>query len=701
MLWHNMLCRTLAWSMEKDIRIHYNNGKVRTGINGLDELLYGGLQLQTVTYQRKGVETSDIRPLTISIVGDTGTSRSMLAMQLLHGITKSLMAMKTGCETSEGFIRLGSPVFFSSHDKLNLSDMLIDMTISKCVNKVIEDNAYCDTGEEVWGRDRFCRRVFSVSDSDDSNIELDKLDCYLGKEIAEYNIMTNSLEIHYCNNGNPECSEKKCLSFRRKADDLGKYRLRAEEEKDTDIKELFDEFFDVKIKSFEEEVADDNNGVVIPCVVFDRDRSMENGDNPEKTGRYRDKIKKIEKQKAFVRIYINDRNTSTDGYDMIIDMRNYTEPELRYMSHQLSIHKCSLQDAAKGWHQYKKRNAGIEVYPSVHVILQRRNHMPKDVLRAAQGILSETYQRYVERSTYRKESGIASLNDFIDKETVFKYKKNKLWQLYRNYANPDSTETVIENILTGSNDGYCQVTAIIGLPNTFKRHLALAGTFSASCRGEHTLNILIGNDDDRIFRKMICPAAIFRNPEKTVESKCCKCMECYECIHFKEIRTGCITSDELFYYLTHQIKLSSKNESKRIRRIVIDDLQKIEFCFPLLHKDPLFLPSLISICKVHGVDLFILCDRTSELAESLRAQADNVVLTERTSENYLNIFVERYDGYSYPSRMWGCEVLDVKDLFYCDIDHDRNGRETKYYSLNRRRTRSIQVYSLEDVWNRK
>lgn len=55
--------------------------------------------------------------------------------------------MKTGCETSEGFIRLGSPVFFSNHDKLNLSDMLIDMIISKCVNKVIEDNAYCDTGE--------------------------------------------------------------------------------------------------------------------------------------------------------------------------------------------------------------------------------------------------------------------------------------------------------------------------------------------------------------------------------------------------------------------------------------------------------------------------------------------------------------------------------------------------------------------------
>ena len=134
--------------------------------------------------------------------------------------------------------------------------MLIDMTISKCVNKVIEDNAYCDTGEEVWGRDRFCRRVFSVSDSDDSNIELDKLDCYLGKEIAEYNIMTNSLEIHYCTMAIRNAAKKNACLSEERLTSWGNTDFAQKKKKDTDIKELFDEFFDVKIKSFEE-VADD------------------------------------------------------------------------------------------------------------------------------------------------------------------------------------------------------------------------------------------------------------------------------------------------------------------------------------------------------------------------------------------------------------------------------------------------------------
>lgn len=678
---------------EGHIKIHYNNGKVKTGISGLDELLYGGLQLQVWNY-RNNRENIEVRPLRISIVGDTGTSRSLLAMQLLHGITKSLRSMKANCDETKDVVRLGYPVFFSGHDKQNLSDLLIDMVISKCVNKVIEDNAYCDAGEEVWNKDRFCKRVFSVSDKVDTNIELDKLDIYLGKEIAEYNIMSNSLEIHSCFNGNFESDEEHCLSFVRKYDNLADYSLNLDENKDKDVKELFDEFFDVEIKDFGENVTISDKETIIPCVVFDRESSINDDKSQE---RYNNRIKDFEKRRVFVKIYINDRSASTDGYDMIIDMRNYMEPELRYMSHQLSILKSSLQDTAKGWHQYKKRNSGIEVYPSVHVILQRRNHMPKDVLRAAQGILAETYLRYMENTKYNKKNENISLNNFIDREEIRENKKQKLIRLYENFAEQESTETVIEKILTGTSDGFCQVTAIIGLPNTFKRHIALAGTFSACCRGKHTLNILMGNDDNRIFRKMICPAAIFRNPEKTMKSKCDKCMTCYDCIHFKEIRTGCISSDELFYYLIHQIKLSSKKSCKRISRVVIDDLQKIEFCFPLLHKDPLFLPSLISICKVHGVDLFILCDRKSELAESLRAQADNVILTERTHSNGLNIYVERYDGPSYPSRIWGCAVSDIKDLFYCDIERDKCNDERKIYSLNRKRTRSLQVFSLENI----
>lgn len=56
----------------------YNGEKIKTGITGLDKLLFGGLCLQSPN------PTEVDRPLTIAIYGDKGTSKALLAMQLLH-----------------------------------------------------------------------------------------------------------------------------------------------------------------------------------------------------------------------------------------------------------------------------------------------------------------------------------------------------------------------------------------------------------------------------------------------------------------------------------------------------------------------------------------------------------------------------------------------------------------------------------------
>jgi len=173
-------------------------------------------------------------------------------------------------------------------------------------------------------------------------------------------------------------------------------------------------------------------------------------------------------------------------------------------------------------------------------------------------------------------------------------------------------------------------------------------------------------------------------------------MECYKCIHFKEIRMGCISTDEFFYYLIQQLKVSleMKDKSQRIRRIVLDDLQKIEFCFPMIDKDSLFLSGLISICKDYAIDLFILCDKSSEKVNALRSNADNVICTDRNSEYDLDIFVERYAGYSSPSHIWGCHVTNIKDLFCCDAE----SKDKKKYRLNEKNLRGFKVCSLEKYW---
>ena len=196
---------------------------------------------------------------------------------------------------------------------------------------------------------------------------------------------------------------------------------------------------------------------------------------------------------------------------------------------------------------------------------------------------------------------------------------------------------------------------------------------------------------------MICPAAIFNNPKNILKKRCSDCIHCYRCIHFKEIRMGCISSDEFFYYLIQQLRVSnaSEDESRVIKRIVIDDLQKIEFCFPMIRKDSLFLTGLISICKDYNVDLFILCDKSSERVQELRAQADNVICTERTPAYDLNIYIERYSGPSSPSHIWGCHVTNIRELFYCDAEENN-----KKYRINEKSIENFSVYSMESYWEK-
>lgn len=197
-----------------------------------------------------------------------------------------------------------------------------------------------------------------------------------------------------------------------------------------------------------------------------------------------------------------------------------------------------------------------------------------------------------------------------------------------------------------------------------------------------------------MFKRMICPAMIFGAPREFFRCRAKQCFECYKCIHFKEIRMGCISSDEFFYYLMKQLRISreAEDESKRIKRIVIDDLQKIDFCFPMLSGDSLFLTALISICKDAEIDLFILCDKSSQLAQELRVQADNVICTERVGEE-IRFYVERYSGYSDPSRIFGCRVKNIKDLFSCNTDNDQ-----KEYSFNEGCIVGIPVSSMNDFW---
>ena len=236
------------------------------------------------------------------------------------------------------------------------------------------------------------------------------------------------------------------------------------------------------------------------------------------------------------------------------------------------------------------------------------------------------------------------------------------------------------------------ITAMIGAGNTYKRFITFGSIFSSSLAQEHTLIVLLNKNSDTIRRRLSCPARYRRGKDCTI------CHECYRYIHFMDICMANITPDEFIYYLDLQLK-TKYDDGKRIKRVVIDDLQIVDHCFPYLAKDNLFLSALGYICRERGVYSYVLCDKAGKKANELCVVADNIICTGRDEKGKLQIFIERYIGFTNtPSKIYcGC-VEKVKDLFECYYKKEGDNDKRWFYRLNSRQIDDDTVSSMDDFW---
>lgn len=688
--------------------INYNNEKISTDITGLDRLLFGGIQLQEMHSCKSNEPTSCEKELSVVIYGDNGTSKALFAMQLLHGLTKHLLKLPVISDNNG--IMLGSPVFYSPKKYAsNLSDMLLDTLISKCVNRIIEDNV---KNEKKWCGCKFSSAIFDVKSNDKIlQLECSKLDQYIGEEVVIYNNRTNALHLTVAHH--PSCikssNDSSNLIARRYSNQIGEY---SKSQLVKDLGELKDEFFDISIyakdNQLEKKHQEPLGSVYFPCVVID---GYINDDD-------RDWVERLRK-KTLVTIYVVDTEAESEKLnpDLLIEMRCHEDKVNRYMTYQLCIRKSVLQSTALGWHQYKKRDYGIEIYPSTHVTLQRRRHMPKALLRGYSDILSDTFQQYVDQNYFGRNENVATAySDYIrDKDNNHWKRLKRIYQTLQEdlHASGVLKEILIEPQFVETEEKEEEprgrVTAIIGESNTYKRYLSLGSTFSVACRKEHTLNVLLDQEYYTMRKRVVCPTWAFRSffnrisckADKLTDCRTCNkcklpnCHSCYSYIHFWDLRMGYITPDEFFYYLIRQINIFFEKEPNgvnRLKRIVIDDIQKIDYSFPLLQGDKLFLTTLISICKDYEIDLFILCDKKASLVHELRSMADNVICAERKDKE-CRLYIERFGGYNAPSHIFGCRIENIEELFYCTIEEKR-----KLFHLNENRIDNIFVPNMDHFW---
>ena len=665
--------------------------KLPTGIRGLDKVLYGGIDANVLKALQIGGNNIPRTPLVIVIKGrEDDNDKSMLAMQMLYGIAQSVENIKADYQHINS--DWNKPVMYSTYYQTHkLDDMFLDYFISSSLQEILRKKASKDANVNL-SSNIFTNLLFDSSNilcqgiSTKANFPYTAVanttDAMIGDGIIYYNRRTNSLHVKADLTAD---DNKYNQVYLRKFDSINEYRqMYSNKQQDT----LFYKYTGLHFLPFSmignltysqltTSIANPKELIAVDLSAYkDLAVTKING-----------LLNLLHDAKIVILVVDSTAEIPENRVNMMIELSQKVDN--MFVLKYLQITKSDSQDFAPGLHQYKKRDYGIEVYPRKELYLYERRYLQRALVYTHADAVTETYQQYMRQQKYYQGEDAVSYDDYKEELKKNKpffslYPQNYMQQMsidllnkilipvnplrQQNKKSKEKDDLMAEEYMYG-NAGF--VTAVVGKANTYKRFLTFGGIFGSACSKDHTLIVMMNKEESVTRRRLICPA----KPWKV--DKMDYCRECYGYIHFMNICMGNITPEEFLYYLEKQIEVPYDYESqKRIRRIVIDDLQILDFCFPRLEKNGLFLAALAELCRVHDIILYFLCDTASELLPTLRALADNVIFTKKDESGHPLIFVEKFAGYTNtPSKMYCGKVKNVNKLFRCVENHGINSFE--------------------------
>ncbi len=675
--------------------------KLSTSIRGLDKVLYGGIDaniLRPLHIDGENDKYIERNSLVIVIRGsEDDNDKCILAMQMLYGIAQSIEKAKALYQMF-GEDWNNEPIMYSTYyQKHKLDDLFLDFFISSSLQEILRKKASKVTSVNL-SSNIFTNILFDTSNilcqgiSRNANIPYPaiatKTDAMMGDGIIYYNRRTNSLHVKADLTADDNQYNQ---VYPRRYDSIEGYS-KSNYRKPQD--DLFYQYTGLHFLPFE--MVNVKQPWVVPTVgSLDRDLVAVDVSNEKKlTRRTIDHILDgLQEAKIAILCVDSTADIPENRANMIIELSQ--ELNHRFVLKYLQIVKSDSQEFYQGQHQYKKRDFGIEVYPRKESYLHERRYLQRALVYTHADALTETYQQYMKLQKYYFDTPTTTYEDYEaelaseeSKPFYAIYPKNYMEQMSIDLLNrvfipinplrdllhkSKNEEEFIENEYMYGNAGF--VTAIIGKANTYKRFLTFGGIFGSACAEDHTLIIMMNKEESVTRRRLVCPARPSCGGWEKNKEKDKACRSCYHYIHFMNICMGNITPAEFLYYLEKQIDVAYDGDSqKHIRRIVIDDLQILDFCFPRL-KDELFLAALAELCRQHDIILYILCDSAGSLLPTLRALADNVIITGKDKrDGHPLIFVEKFAGYTNtPSKMYCGKVKNVNKLFRCVENYDGNG----------------------------
>lgn len=694
---------------KKEIRPIFQ--KISTNILGLDRLLYDGLDL---------TENGNI----ILIRGEIGSEKTIFGMQLLYGVAQSIDNIDLG--------RLVHNYLFSTYeDDKTLNDWLLDMIISSCIQSITDIAVSSPT--KARSTNSFAKTFFKVNGKilgkeHNQRIPYDKVmnstDELICNEAIYYNNRTNALHFRYYANDNSTKNpvfktDESNMLFERKYNSISRYlevNNNNNNQESESVKNLGKSIgypiVDVQVKKLDKENMVEELSKLEDGGLVAIDINFEGMDDQTTLSYISSLVKILKSQRLTIIVVPSETKIPESEFDMIIDLTSEakTAGHSEYAIRYLTITKSRKQEAAKGKHQYKRRDYGLEIYPSLYTYFQQRRYLQRAMVYTHSDVITDTYQQYLDKHKFL--GNIITYENYAkDVEEMPKHYANALYPQYdSDYNSIDVLERImlsngssehaiyddngekneIENLIYGYRGG---VTAIIGEANTYKRFLTFGSVFSSSLHKEHTLFLLLNKDDSTIRRRLACPARMKK------EKDCPSCQNCYKYMHFMNIYMGSITTEKFIYFLERQLEVCF-GDGKKIKRVVIDDLEIIDFCFPFLKENELFLAALILICKERGISLYVLCDRHGKQAKALRALSENVIYTDRDKSGKLLIYIEKYAGYNNtPSKIYCGKVKSVKNLFECYDRMDEKEQNSSYFAFNTMQIEDNPVSSMEKFWD--
>ena len=670
--------------------------KLATGIRGLDKVLYGGFDINS-------------EHLIIVIKGrDENNDKTIFGMQMLYGIAQSIKHFQNEYKSLQDFCT--TPKIFSTYYKSQMiRELFLDYFISSGIQEIFKKKAAEDKTvnltSTVFANMLFdCSRILCQGISNDINIPYsvikDKIDSLIGDGVVYYNNRTDSLHFKY---GLKTIDTKYNQIYRRKKELEDFFFKKGKIPFDkTKLRQYIGQYaLELETKYYSDYLgilSDISNGIC-PDLI-----SMDISNYKSIPLQYVERIfDNLESARISILIVDSELDIPNNRANVIIEFTS--EIVDKFVLKYLQITKSDVQDYLPGLHQYKKRDYGVEVYPRIALYISERRYLQRALVYTHSDALTETYQQYQNRQKYYQDS---PNNTYEDYEERLKNKDNEHFHaMYpKNFMDLMSIDLLnkifmplnplrhllhksqnerdfMENEYMYGNAGF--VTAVIGKSNTYKRFLTFGGVFGSAATNDHTLIIMMNKEESVIRRRLTCPARPLNGDMYQ------KCYFCYHYIHFMNICMGHITPEEFLYYLEKQIEVTYDGSAKkRIRRIVIDDLQILDYCFPRLKNDGLFLAALVELCRVNDIILYVLCDTKGGMAPALRSLADNVVFTSKDNCGHPLILVEKFAGYTNtPSKMYCGKVKNVDKLFRCMESYD--SKDIKHFDFQ------SNIVELEDV----